>query len=287
MVPRPGSAAGDTRAVCRAACAERNVDASCGWLARRPHRCVQRAVRACRQAARHGLPAVCTPPADLPVCLTNHDCPYGSLCVDEICQVVPCEGPAGSVSPCTGLNACRGDKCVVADCAGSSENCSAGFHCDAADGPLGSISGTCQTDDPAVAYCTGNVDCITAGGANLVCVRGVCVKRHRGGKPRQTTTTVRSVTTTTNSGGGTTTTTLPGKRCANRFGCPAANVCCSGHCVEDPYANMGICSTVYTPACRVCRDDEDCECNDGEVVCDACQGTAALSGCVDPCKPDD
>jgi hypothetical protein len=64
-------------------------------------------------------------------------------------------------------------------------------------------------------------------------------------------------------------------------------VCCSGLCVEDPYANMGICSTVYTPACRVCRDYEDCECDAGEIHCDTCDGRAALSGCVDPCIPDD
>jgi hypothetical protein len=290
MVPAPASAAGDTRAVCRAPCAERNVDASCAWLARRPRRCAQRAMRACRQTVRQGLPAVCAPPADLPACLTNHNCPYGSLCVDAICQVVPCEGPPGGVSPCTGLSTCQGDKCVVGDCAGSTESCPAGLHCEPADGVLGSISGTCQSDDPGIVHCTGNVDCITAGVPNLVCARGVCVKRgRRGGRPRRTTTTLTSVTTTTTSGGVTTTTTRSGKGCADRFDCPAATpVCCSGHCVDDPYANMGICSTVFTPACRVCRDDEDCECNaiDG-TFCDTCDGTASRSGCVDPCTPDD
>jgi hypothetical protein len=51
--------------------------------------------------------------------------------------------------------------------------------------------------------------------------------------------------------------------------------------VEDQYANQGICSTLYTPACRVCRDDEDCECRG--IFCDTCEGTASRSGCVDPC----
>jgi len=166
---------------------------------------------------------------------------------------------------------------VVADCAGSTDNCPAGLHC----------AGTCQTDDPAIVHCTGKLDCTTAGGPNLVCARGVCVKRHRGGKGRRTTTTIASVTTTSTGGGTTTTTTRPRNGCADFSDCRGAFACCSGQCVEDQYANMGICSTVFTPECRVCRDDEDCECSAiDENVCDTCRGKASLSGCVDPCEDD-
>jgi hypothetical protein len=261
------------RALCRAACEARNVPRSCVWLARRPKRCREHAIKACRRNVRRGQPVACTPPPELPGCLTHHSCPFGALCVDAVCQVVPC-------TDCTGMNVCQGDKCVVGNCAASTENCPAGHHCQPVDGPFGSISGTCQPDDPGIRYCTTNTDCITAGEFNLVCKRGECVRRGRPGNRRPTTSTTSSTSTTM--GGPTTTTTMPAA-CFDVFDCPGTSACCSQQCVPDPYAGMGVCSTIYTPACTLCENDDDCDCNG--IFCDSCEGTASLSGCVDPCAP--
>lgn len=261
---------------CHAACASRNLAVSCRWLAARPARCIAAGLRDCRRVVRSGAAAVCAAPSDLPACLSNHACPFGALCADGACQVVAC-GDDGV--GCAGHQTCQGDHCVVADCEASSENCPSGLHCEPAAPPFESISGSCAADDPARRYCTTGADCITPGEPGLVCVRGDCVRR----RPRtpgggRTTTTKSSTTTTTTS---TTTTTLF-PPCAEVFDCPAGgSACCSGHCVPDPYAGLGICSTIYTPSCTLCHTDDDCQC-DG-IFCDTCEGDASLSDCVDPC----
>ena len=260
-------------AACRAACEAQNMRASCAWLTRDARRCLRRALQACARDVRGGLPAACRPSPDLPACLTHHSCPFGARCVDATCQVVPC-------TMCSGLEQCQGDKCVVADCAASTENCPAGLHCQPADGPLGSVSGTCAADDPAVRYCTTGADCITPGTFGLICVRGRCVQRKRKGAGHRRTTTTSSTTTTTFAGP----TTTAAAACGDVFDCPAANsACCAGRCRPDPYAGKGVCSTLYTPACRLCTTDNDCGCNG--IFCDSCSGTASLSGCVNPCVP--
>lgn len=273
------AAAAGPRAACRAACEARNVPASCRWLAQPARRCLQQAIRGCRAALRATGTAACPLPAALPACLTNHGCPYGALCADATCQVVPCTTPEGAPN-CTGHQTCRGDRCVVADCGAVTANCPAGMHCRPADPPFASISGTCVADDPGVTHCTTHTDCIAPGRPNQVCARGVCVPRRRGRRPGggPTTSTTAVVATTTST---TSTTGLPA--CADLFDCPSSgdSACCNGTCVPDPYAGMGICSTLYTPACTLCAGDDDCACNG--IFCDACEGTASLSGCVDPC----
>jgi hypothetical protein len=261
-------------AACRAACAARNVPASCRWLASPPRQCVHHAMQACRAAFRQTGTATCAPPPDLPACATNHGCPFGTLCADGICQVVPCTAPDGTPA-CAGHQTCQGDRCVVADCEAVTANCPAGLHCQPADGPLGAISGQCVADDPGVTYCAVNTDCIEPGKPNQVCRRGVCVPRgRRGRRPAGSTTT--TVTTTS------TTSTMGAPACADVFDCPSGGMaCCNGTCVADPYAGKGICSTLYTAACTLCSTDSDCTCNG--IFCDSCAGTASLSGCVDPC----
>ena len=276
-VPMPARAVG-VGTLCRAACEARNVRTSCAWLAPKPRRCLHRAVQACRRGVREGLPVACPLPEDLPACLSNHSCPFGALCVDATCQVVACGRE--DLPPCGGSSTCRGDKCVVERCFGATENCPAGFHCRPDEGPLGSVSGTCTADDPGTTYCTGDVDCIAPGEFRRVCRRGVCERRSGPGRRRAPTTTTTSSTTTT-IGATTTTTTPAGSACADVFDCGGGEACCAGTCVADPYAGMGICSTLYTPACTLCGNDDDCTCNG--IFCDACEGTASLSGCVDPC----
>ena len=195
------------------------------------------AVSTCVRESRQGLPISCRPPADLPACLTNHGCPFGALCVDATCQVVPCTTTPEGFATCTGLNTCQGTMCVVGDCAGSSQNCPAGLHCQPAADPFSSISGTCQADDPTVTYCTSNTDCITAGTFNRVCVRGQCVTRRRRGAPRPSTTTT---TTTTLPGGGT--------RCSCRCG---DNTVCTSHadCGVDSLGIPNICGCPLGSPC--------------------------------------
>lgn len=276
-VPAP---AGSVGALCRGACEARNVRASCAWLAPKPRRCLNGAVRACRRGVREGLPVTCPLPEDLPACLSNHTCPFGALCVDATCQVVAC-GREG-LPPCGGSTTCQNEKCVVGQCFGTTENCPAGFHCQADEDPLGGVSGTCTADDPGITYCTGDVDCIAPGEFRRVCRRGVCERHHGGGRPRRATTTTTSSTTST-IGATTTTTTLSGSACTDVFDCGGSGACCANRCVPDPYAGMGVCSTLYTPACTLCSTDDDCNCNG--IFCDACEGTASLSGCVNPCVP--
>lgn len=70
--------------------------------------------------------------------------------------------------------------------------------------------------------------------------------------------------------------------CFDIFDCAANQVCCTGQCRPDPYAGMGVCSTIFTPACTPCKTDNDCRCNG--IFCDACEGWAAMSGCFNVCK---
>ena len=127
LLPEPAAAGRHTAAECRAACESRNIPASCEWLTRVPQRCIRDAERACQRNPVPGA-AQCLPPKDLPACGSNNSCPYGSLCVDATCQVVGC-GSHDGVADCTGNNACKYDKCVVADCSGATANCPKGFHC--------------------------------------------------------------------------------------------------------------------------------------------------------------
>ena len=254
-------------AQCKVACEARNVPTSCKWIAAKPKRCLHRAVRACKKLVRDGFPVACTLPEDLPACLTNHSCPFGALCVDATCQVVSC-GAEGQ-PPCGGSTTCDGDKCVVGACSGSTENCPAGFHCD----------GLCLADDPNVDYCTNDVACIEAGEFDRVCRGGICGPR---GRRRARWTTTTSSSTTTSTSATTSTTTAGGHACFDVFDCGSGSeACCNGQCVPDPYAGMGTCSEIYTPACTLCATDDDCTCNG--IFCDSCGGTASLSGCVDPC----
>jgi hypothetical protein len=267
------------RAACRAACEARNVPASCRWLGSPPRRCLQHAHRACRTALRETGAATCPLPPDLPACTTNHGCPFGALCADATCQVVPCTTPDGGPN-CSGHQACHGAHCIVADCGGVTANCPAGLHCQPGDGPLGAISGECIADDPGITYCAVDTDCIEPFKPNQVCARGTCVPRRRPRRPgRRTTTSSTTVTTTTTT---TSTTVLPA--CADVFDCPITVdvACCNQQCVPDPYAGMGICSTIFTAECTLCTTDDDCACNG--IFCDSCEGTASLSGCVDPCS---
>jgi len=263
-------------AQCKSACEAKNVPASCKWGAAKPKRCLHRAVRGCKKLVAAGFPVACPPPEDLPACLTNHSCPFGALCVDATCQVVACgEG----LPECGGLRTCDGEKCVVGDCSGSTENCPAGFHC----------NGLCLPDDPGVDYCTNDVACIEAGEFLRACCRGICSPRDDGRCPRRgimttTTLTPTSSSTTTVATGATTSTTVAGggHACADIFDCGGAEVCCSGQCTADPFAGKGTCTDLYTPACTLCTTDDDCTCNG--IFCDSCGGTASLSGCVDPCQ---
>jgi hypothetical protein len=267
----PGLASAEgLSAQCRAACEARDITTSCQWIAARPKRCVRHAVRACKRLVRDGFPLACTPPQDLPACLTNHSCPFGALCVNATCQVLSC-GAEGQ-PPCGGLTICDGDKCVVGSCSGSTENCPAGFHCD----------GLCLADDPNVDYCTNDVACILAGEFDRVCRGGVCERRGRRGRRRRRTT-ITTTSTTTPVTGASTSTTLPGggNACFAFFDCGGTHVCCNGQCAPDPFAGLGSCSEIYTPACTLCATDDDCACNG--IFCDSCGGTASLSGCVDPC----
>lgn len=162
---------------CRAACDDRNVPASCAWLSPAPRRCLKEALKACATSEAPG-PARCLPPRDLPACGTHHDCPYGALCVDTTCQVVGC-GSHDGVADCTGTNRCEGDKCVVAECSAVTANCPKGFHCEPASPPFSSVSGTCLPDQPGVAYCAGNADCIALGNVNPTCIQGICTRQTR------------------------------------------------------------------------------------------------------------
>jgi hypothetical protein len=262
-------------AQCRAACDAKSIPASCRWLAEKPRRCIRHAIKECKRNARAGLPIVCPLPQDLPGCLTNHSCPFGALCIDNICQVVACGGAADP--PCTLAHGCDDGKCVVTQCAGATENCPVGFHCGEVSGPLGS---TCSPDDPNVSYCTADTDCITPGEFNRVCRSGTCERRNRrraGSRPTTTSTTtsstpISSTTSTTNPYGG---------ACFDVFDCRGAAVCCAAQCRADPYAGKGICSSLYTPACTLCTTDDDCGCNG--IFCDVCEGSASLNGCLDPC----
>ena len=275
LLAAPAGEAASAARACRAACAAQNLAGSCRWLAAKPSRCHAHGLQLCRAAVRAGAAARCAPPPELPACLSNNGCPFGALCADGACQVVPCGGG------CAGHQTCQGDHCVVADCEASTQNCPAGLHCEPALPPYASISGTCAADDPSVHYCTSHVDCIVPGTPNLRCDRGRCVHRKKkgGGHHRATTTTLPATTTTAVST--TTTTSLPA--CADVFDCPGgSSVCCSGHCVPDPYAGKGICTTSYAAQCTLCDlAADDCPCNG--IFCDSCEGSASLSGCVDPC----
>jgi hypothetical protein len=172
----PAGAARRSAAACRAACRDRNVPASCAWLSPEPRRCVERALRGCEHATVPGI--ACPLPPDLPACGSNQGCPYGTLCIDATCQIVGC-GSHGGVADCTGNNVCDGDKCVVAECNAVTANCARGFHCEAASGIFGSISGSCLPDDPGATYCASDTDCIAMGEFNPRCVDGVCARGRR------------------------------------------------------------------------------------------------------------
>lgn len=263
------SAIASPKADCCQACAAANLRVSCAWVARKTPRCVHHGIRDCIQRVRTGGPVECRPPADLPGCQTNHTCPFGSLCVDGACQVVPC-GPAPNATACAASTACQGDKCVVSDCGGTTANCPAGLHCETDPGQVVPTTGVCAPDEPGIHYCTVDTDCIIPLEPNLVCRRGRCEPRNR--RRRSTTTSTTSTTATT----------LGGTPCFDVFDCPGgASACCGGQCVPDPYAGRGTCTEIYTPACTLCTTDDDCACSG--IFCDACGGSASLSGCVDPC----
>jgi len=177
LLPEPAAAGRHTAAECRAACESRNIPASCEWLTRVPQRCIRDAERACQRNPVPGA-AQCLPPKDLPACGTNNSCPYGSLCVDATCQVVGC-GSHDGVADCTGNNACKYDKCVVADCSGATANCPKGFHCAVENSEFGDVSGTCVADEPDASYCMADTDCIAPGGFNPKCLQGVCTRQGR------------------------------------------------------------------------------------------------------------
>ena len=161
-------------AECRAACQARNLPASCAWLTPAPQHCLREALRACQRSQLPG-PAQCVPPKDLPACGSNHDCPYGALCLDLTCQVLGC-GSQNGFADCTAYNRCDGDKCVVAECSAVTANCPRGFHCQPADPPFSDISGTCLPDVPGVGYCTWTGDCIEQGNFNPTCIQGICTR---------------------------------------------------------------------------------------------------------------
>jgi len=326
-------------AECRAACQARNLPASCAWLTPAPQHCLQEALRACQRSQLPG-PAQCVPPKDLPACGSNHDCPYGALCLDLTCQVLGC-GSQNGFADCTAYNRCDGDKCVVAECSAVTANCPRGFHCQPADPPFSDISGTCLPDVPGVGYCTWTGDCIEQGNFNPTCIQGICTRiprrlgrcqtdpdcvrwcrRGRGAmrpgrcdaagvclcpncadddqcsqllpcaqgrvsvclpsgtcvcRKRPTTTTTTTTSTTT------TTTTVP--PCFDIFDCDAGQVCCNGTCKPNPYAGQSVCSTLYTPACTLCRTDSDCRCNPSyPIFCDSCGGGDSIFSCVNPCQ---
>ena len=261
---------------CVQKCENRNLPASCAWLTPHPRRCLHKSLHACARDVRRGLPVACPLSPSLPGCLTDHGCPFGSRCLDGACQVLPCTAPCGA------HDECQGNMCLVADCGASSENCPAGFHCEPADDPLKQISGACKQNDFGIRYCTSDIDCIGPGIVNVTCARGHCVlnpQRRRRRHPFTTTTT--SSTTSTLPGGPTT--TVPGTACSDAFDCSGGDMCCDHLCVRDPFAHMGICSTLHTAACTLCTSDLQCACNG--IFCDVCEGTASLSGCVNPCSP--
>ncbi len=327
---------------CRTACQDRNVLASCAWLSPKPQRCLREALRACETSRVPG-PAQCLPPKDLPLCGSNHDCPYGALCIDATCQVLGC-GSHNGVADCTGNNRCNAGQCVVADCSAVTANCPRGFHCEPASPPFSDISGTCMPDAPGVSYCSGAADCIAQGNFNPTCEQGICTRqlrrfgrceadgdcarwcrRGRGAvRPGRCDAAglcvcpncvdddqcaqllpcapgrasvclpsgtcvcrrVRQTTTTTTISTATTTTTTPVHGCADIFDCNAgAEVCCNHQCKPNPYAGQSVCSTLYTPACTLCRTDNDCHCNpQAPVFCDSCGGGDSIFSCVNPCN---
>src|SRR5258705_11893872 len=57
----PAAAARRSAATCQAACRDRNVPASCGWLSPEPRRCLERALRACEHDPIPGR-VECPPP---------------------------------------------------------------------------------------------------------------------------------------------------------------------------------------------------------------------------------
>jgi hypothetical protein len=241
---RATAAAKPSAAECRAACADRNIPASCGWLSAVPQRCIRQAQRACEAISTPG-PAQCPPPRDLPGCGTHHDCPHGALCVDLICQVVGC-GSHNGVADCTGTNRCEGDKCVVGECSAVTANCPKGFHCQPAPAPLDGISGTCRPDDPGVAYCAVPTDCITPGNFNPTCVQGICTRRaRRFGRCQAHADCARRC--------------RRGAGAARMPRCDAAGFCLCANCVDDLQCRgMLTCRPGTAPACAanggcVCR----------------------------------
>jgi hypothetical protein len=252
-------------AVCREACRERNVDASCAWLTMKPRRCFVHAVRECRKLVRADLPAACPLPPDLPACLTNQSCPYGSLCADATCQVIGCD----DVTPCPGHQACEGGRCVVDDCGGSSQNCPKGFHC------IGPVANGCQPDDPTRTACMTDTDCIAPGEFNPRCLRGVCAARARRRACEadgdcfaacKTSTAAVRVPRCNSAGQCVCANCESGGQCDARFNCGdgqtpvclVTGVCYCPAPPSPPPGGTGVCTAFETPACTPCRTDADC-----------------------------
>ena len=164
------------RVACRDACDVSNLPVSCAWMTAKARRCVKRGIKACVARVRQGLDATCEPTDDFPACLGNHNCPFGTLCIDTRCQVVACT--PDDPSSCSGDRTCLGGICVVADCRQSDQNCPAGFTCL----PTDLVSGTCQPGTPNRRVCGADENCSLASSLNPRCFRGVCgaKKRRRG-----------------------------------------------------------------------------------------------------------
>ena len=270
-----GISAQNLEQLCQQSCEEQNIPASCAWLSKQQRRCVQRAIKACVKLARLDLGAVCNPPEDLPVCLTNQGCPHGSMCVSGVCQVVACTGSDG-LANCTGDNTCVGERCLVNDCRASDQNCPAGSHCEPADPPFGSISGTCQPNDPDRRQCTTDTDCITAGSFNLRCFRGVCAVRRERRQCENDGDCFRVCKTSPSAvriprcdaAGRCACANCSGAaQCNARFSCVAGSqVLCrtNGPCFcppvppPPPPGGTGVCTTFETPRCTPCETDADC-----------------------------
>jgi hypothetical protein len=167
---------------------------------------------------------------------TVHNCPYGSLCVDAICQVIGC-GSHNGIADCTGNNVCVGERCVVAECGAVSANCAKGFHCQPADPPFSDISGTCVADQVGVSYCAWDTDCIAPGNFNPTCMQGVCTSQTRrlgrcesdGDCPRWC---------------------RRGRGAMRLFRCDAAGMCVCSSCIDDAQCGQLLaCPQRRTPTC--------------------------------------
>ena len=257
------------KALCRQACDVANLPASCSWMATKPKRCLRRAVKACVVRIRQGLATTCEPTDDFPPCLTNHGCPFGTLCTDTRCQVVSCT----TVDPttCSGDRMCLDGTCIVADCRRSDQNCPSGFVCT----PTDALSGTCQPSNPSRRACATDTTCSLASSVNPRCLRGICAAKKRRRRCEADGDCFEACKTGRSSArlaycdaasrcvcANCESTT----QCAARFSCEAGSVpaCRSNgacRCPAPPSSSSGgrgVCTTFESPACTPCDTDADC-----------------------------